>query len=215
MSEDTPDTPHTNPSPISGLKTSGAAIWSLVLGLISTALFLNLLSGIPAIFLGIVALKKIRNAPDQLKGKGIAMTGIATGAIGSLIAPIMVAIALPTYLQNKDRADQVKMVAEMRMVSNSCQSYAIDNGGFPEALDDLFPVYLSNRSHLTWTNPATGSELPYIYIPGADPDSVRIEPLLISPTDFCGERVIIYNSGTLERTTAGAAKALLETIPRR
>lgn len=208
------DTPHPQSPPLSGLKTSAAAIWSLVLGLISTALFLTLISGIPAIILGIIALKKIRNAPDQLKGKGIAVTGIATGAIGSLIAPVMFAIALPTYLQSKDRADQVKMVAEMRMISNSCQSYAIDNGGFPEALNDLFPAYLSDRSHLTWTNPATGIEMPYIYIPGADPDSAKIEPLLISPTDFCGERVIIYNSGTLERTAAGVAKAILEMIPR-
>lgn len=210
------DAASTNPPletpPRSGQKTSGAAIWSLVLGLVSTTLFLTILSGIPAIILGTLALKKIRGAPDQLKGKSMAVTGIAAGAIGCLIAPVMVAIALPTYLQSKDRADQVKMVAEMRMISNACQSYSIDNGGFPDETHKLFPAYLSDRSQLTWTDPATGSELPYIYIPGADPDSAKIEPLLISPTDFCGERVIIYNSGTIEKTAAGAAKALLETL---
>ena len=197
-----------------GRKTSGAAIWSLVLGIFSTALLLTILSGIPAIILGILALKKIRCAPDQLKGKGMAVTGIAAGAIGSLIAPIMVAIALPNYLQSKDRADQAKMVAEMRMISNACQSYSLDNGGFPDEPHKLFPAYLSDRSQLTWIDPATGRELPYIYIAGADPDSAEIEPLLISPTDFCGERVIIYNSGTIEKTAAEAAKALLETLQR-
>jgi len=203
-----PETP-----PLNQQKAAPSAIWSLVLGLLSILACLSLLAGIPAIILGIVALKKIRNAPDLLKGSGIAIAGISTGAIGTLIAPIFLALALPAYMQTKDRTIQAAMITEMKMISTACQVYAIENNGqFPSDLSKLFPVYLADASVLSWTDPETGGELAYIYVAGADPDSADFQPVLISPTDFRGERVIIYNNGSFERARAEAAKALLDTL---
>ncbi len=196
-----------------GPKSSAAAIWSMVLGILSIVACLSLLGGIPAIILGVVALKKIGNAPDLLKGKGMAIAGISTGAVGTLSAPVIVAIMLPAMMQTKDRAIQAEMITEMRMISTACQIYAIDNDSqFPTDLGKLFPVYLADAGQLTWTDPKTGDELPYIYVAGANPDSPEAQPILISPSDFRGERVIIYNNGSLERAPAEAAKALLQTL---
>lgn len=200
------------PAP-AGPKASSVAIWSMVLGILSIAAGLSILGGIPAIILGVVGLKKIGNAPDELKGKGMAIAGISAGAVGTQSAPVIVAIMLPAMMQAKDREIQSFMITEMRTISTACQIYAIDNDSqFPPDLSKLFPVYLADAGQLTWTDPKTGDELPYIYVAGANPDSPEIQPILISPSDFRGERVIIYNNGSLERAPAEVAKVLLETL---
>ena len=199
--------------PPEGPKSSAAAIWGMVLGILSIVACLSILSGIPAITLGVVGLKKIGNAPDKLKGKGMAIAGISAGAIGTLSAPVIVVIMLPAMMQAKDRTIQSLMITEMRTISTACQIYAIDNNSqFPTDLSKLFPFYLADAGQLTWTDPKTGDELPYIYVAGANPDSPETQPILISPSDFRGERVIIYNNGSLERAPAEAAKVLLETL---
>ena len=198
-------------SPAAGAKSSAAAIWSMVLGILSIVACLSILGGIPAIILGVVGLK--RRYTGEPKGKGMAIAGISAGAIGTLSAPVIVAIMLPAMMQAKDRAVQSLMITEMRAISTACQFYAIDNDSqFPPDLGKLFPVYLADAGQLTWTDPKTGDELPYIYVAGANPDSPETEPILISPSDFRGERVIIYNNGSLEKAPAEAAKALLKTL---
>jgi hypothetical protein len=61
--------------PSSNAKTSGLAITSLVLAILSP--FTCLLTAIPAIILGIVGLVKISKSGGQLKGSGFAIAGIA------------------------------------------------------------------------------------------------------------------------------------------
>jgi hypothetical protein len=71
------------------IKTSGFAITSLVLGIIS--LFPNPVSAIPlgilALIFGILANKKIKLGSVQ--GKGLALTGIITGAVGLVIGLVI------------------------------------------------------------------------------------------------------------------------------
>lgn len=213
MSETVAAVPAPEKPPPAGPKSSAAAIWSMVLGILSIVACLSFLGGLPAIILGVVGLKKIGNAPDKLKGKGMAIAGISAGAVGTLSAPVIVVIMLPAMMQAKDRAIQSLMITEMRTISTACQIYAIDNNSqFPPDLSKLFPVYLADAGQLTWTDPKTGDELPYIYVAGANPDSPKTQPILISPSDFRGERVIVYNNGSLERAPAEAAKVLLETL---
>lgn len=213
MSETVAAAPAPEKPPAAGAKSSAAAIWSMVLGILSIVACLSILGGIPAIILGVVGLKKIGNTPDELKGKGMAIAGISAGAVGTLSAPVIIAIMLPAMMQAKDRAVQSSMITEMRAISTACQIYAIDNDSqFPPDLGKLFPVYLADAGQLTWTDPKTGDELPYIYMAGANPDSPETQPILISPSDFRGERVIIYNNGSLEKAPAEAAKALLKTL---
>ena len=139
MSETVAAAPAPGP-PAAGAKSSAAAIWSMVLGILSIVACLSILGGIPAIILGVVGLKKIGNTPDELKGKGMAIAGISAGAIGTLSAPVIVAIMLPAMMQAKDRAVQSLMITEMRAISTACQFYAIDNDSqFPPDLGKLFP----------------------------------------------------------------------------
>ena len=67
-------------------KSSGLAIASMLLGIISIIGFMGLILGIPAIILGIIALKKGEGE------KGMSITGIVTGAISTIISLVLLAI---------------------------------------------------------------------------------------------------------------------------
>ena len=58
-------------------KNSGLAVASLVLGILFCVPF----ASIVAIILGAVALSQISKAPDQLKGRGMAIAGICLGGV--------------------------------------------------------------------------------------------------------------------------------------
>lgn len=57
------------------------AIWSLTLGILSNTC-LWILGSIPAILLGIVAIRKIDASAGAQKGRGLAIAGIVTGGVG-------------------------------------------------------------------------------------------------------------------------------------
>lgn len=69
--------------PMPKVKTSGAAIASLVLGVLS--LFCSLLTAIPAVVCGVVALVKINKSPGRISGQGMAIAGLVLGGLGMLI----------------------------------------------------------------------------------------------------------------------------------
>jgi hypothetical protein len=72
--------------------TSGKATTSLVLGVASMVLcFIGFLLGIPAIIVGMRARKEIRLSQGRTGGDGLALGGIITGIIGSLLGVIVVA----------------------------------------------------------------------------------------------------------------------------
>jgi hypothetical protein len=76
-------------------RTSGKAVASLILGLLSFVACV--FTGVPAIFLGISGLSDIENAKKRVKGKGMAITGIVLGGLSSfLVVPaILIALLLP------------------------------------------------------------------------------------------------------------------------
>src|SRR5262245_59066222 len=61
-------------------QTSGKAIASFILGLCSFVLCL--ITGIPAIILGILGLGDINNPKKNLSGRGLAIAGIVMGSLG-------------------------------------------------------------------------------------------------------------------------------------
>ena len=75
-------------------RISRMAIASLVLGVIS--LLGICLTGIPAILLGIFALRDIRQSKGQRTGRKLAIGGIVTGCLfGFLCAPVEIGLLLP------------------------------------------------------------------------------------------------------------------------
>ena len=74
------------------IKTDSGAVVSLVLGVISLIglVFPPLLgAGIAGIVLGWVARRRISRSPGELKGKWIAIAGIAVGVVGSLLSLVL------------------------------------------------------------------------------------------------------------------------------
>jgi hypothetical protein len=72
---------------------NGLAIGSLVCGLLSP-FCCGLLTAIPAIVLGFMALSKIKAEPGRYGGKGLAIAGIATGSLGIVTTIIWVIIQI-------------------------------------------------------------------------------------------------------------------------
>ena len=76
------------------VRTSRLAIVSLTLGIGS--LLGIFVTGIPAIIVGVVALRKINRSQGSLVGRSLAIAGIATGAVfGFMCAPFTLALMLP------------------------------------------------------------------------------------------------------------------------
>ena len=117
------------PSP--SAKTSGLAVASLVLGILS---FLTcFITAIPAIILGIVGLLKINKSSGQLKGTGLAVAGMALPAIAFPIMMLMAAILMPALGRTRGLAQRLVCGTNMRGLGTAMMVYAND-------YDDKYPT---------------------------------------------------------------------------
>lgn len=118
----------------------GLAIASLVLGLLSIPTLGLLLAGaITGIILGIVALTKIKAAPQVYGGKGMAIAGIVTSALSlGLVAVwgILAAIALPKLQQGLQQGRESTAIQTLQDLHNNQAQYHTQNGKFA-TLDEL------------------------------------------------------------------------------
>ena len=117
-------------------KTSGLAIWSLVLGILSITCF-SILSGIPGVICGHKALSKIKYSRGALAGQGLAIAGLVTGYLGILWAvifiPMLLAIAIPNFVKARDRARDTAMRIEcinnLREIDVAKNEWALEKRG--------------------------------------------------------------------------------------
>lgn len=152
-------------------------------------------------------MKKINAAPDQHGGKGLALGGLITGSVGTILGlipwGIVAAIAIPAFT----KTGEIKMTAtdqmEIRELTLACRVYAFDNDGkFPPYLEALFPDYITDRELLTAeisTNPRVVA--PYLYRPGLTTETVTREMFIVGPERGSdGKRAVGYIDGSTERT---------------
>lgn len=123
-------------APNAAVKTSGLAIASLVLGILSFVTCL--VTALPAIILGIVGLVKIAKSAGQLKGKGLAIAGIAVPSIAFLLAllvsPMMMAILFPALARSRQFAFRTVCANNLKQIGLSMQIYAEEHDGkYPTA----------------------------------------------------------------------------------
>ncbi|UCC94419.1 MAG: DUF4190 domain-containing protein [Candidatus Omnitrophota bacterium] len=121
-------------------KTVGVAIASLVCGCFFFIPFLNFLSGLAAVILGIVALVTISKNKDSLKGNGLAIGGIVLGSIGLILTPVIMmfaAIAIPNFMRARMVAQESAATASLQTISAASQVYYADKGRYPQELLDL------------------------------------------------------------------------------
>ncbi|MBN1807626.1 MAG: DUF4190 domain-containing protein [Planctomycetes bacterium] len=164
-------------------KASGAAIASLVLGILGflTAFILvGFLLAIVGLILGIVALGKV--SKGQAGGKGVAVAGTVISGIALLSGVFMVIMAvamMPAITGARDRARTVKDMNNLRQLNIAATMYADDNGEYPEKLSDLYPDYAVDT--MLFVDPWQSSpNIPedsiderssYALVPGLSPDS--------------------------------------------
>lgn len=203
-------------SPAPQPKAPPSAVWSLVFGILSIGC-LWILGSIPAIVLGIVAIKKSGNAPDQYGGKGLALGGIITGGIGVILGlipwAIVSAVAIPAIMKTEEVTAIANDRTEIRQLVLACRMYATDNEGkFPPTLEELFPDYIEDRELLTAeisTNPRVVQ--PYLYRPGLTEMSELDEIVLAGPIrGSAGRRVV----GRVDGTTESNALPLDSAFPK-
>ena len=110
------------------VKTSGMAIASLVLGILSLCC-LFFLTGIPAVVCGIIGMKRVARSGGALKGRGAALAGAITGGIGTLVSPvILAALMLPVLITAREKAITTVCMSHLRQIGVACIAYSVDNG---------------------------------------------------------------------------------------
>lgn len=106
--------------------TSGKAVASLILGILSVVLFLNFLTGIPALILGFRALKNIKASQGRIVGKRMAVTGISSAALGMLLCVVAGITAWVEWNEYKREIANIKgthdMAARLWAVSHALRS---------------------------------------------------------------------------------------------
>jgi hypothetical protein len=82
-------------------KNQGLAIASMVIGIVSClALGFLGIGSLSSIVLGVIALRKAKQQPDQFGGRGFAMTGIITGALSGIFSILLLSILVYKFLFN-------------------------------------------------------------------------------------------------------------------
>jgi type IV pilus assembly protein PilA len=115
--------------PAATTKTSGMAITSFVLGMLSFTCFI--FTAIPAIILGIISLGKIKRSNGQLTGRGFAIAGIAVPSAALVIAVLFIIptiMAIPLMRGRIDAAKWSEGKAMMGIIASAIRAYRVEKG---------------------------------------------------------------------------------------
>ena len=104
-------------------KTSGLAIASLVCGIFG----LLLLPGLLGLILAIKAINQIDANNGAISGKGLAMAGLATSGISTIISLILASMLLPALANAKAKANRIKCVNNLGSIGKSLIGFADEN----------------------------------------------------------------------------------------
>ncbi|MGA2240817.1 MAG: DUF4190 domain-containing protein [Verrucomicrobiota bacterium] len=134
-------------------KTSGLAIWSLVLSILGLVLLLvciGPLFAIPGVVCGHIAYSRIKRSGGTLAGEGMALAGLITGyvsiGLSVFVLPMMLAIAIPNFVKARQTAQTNACINNLRQIDAAKQQWALekskDQGAVP-TVQDLTP-YMRN-----------------------------------------------------------------------
>lgn len=180
------------PASVPVAKTSAQAVWSLVLGILSITC-LWVLGSIPAIILGILAVKNIDRSGGTLKGRGIGVAGIVTGSVGILAGLVSVgmvaAIAMPAFNGVQTKAKQTRQMNQIKQIVIACHYHATEeNGAFPESLEALVEAgHLGGEDD---PQPISTGDGVFLYRPGLTGTSPDEEVFIASPAPMGRQRVV-------------------------
>jgi prepilin-type processing-associated H-X9-DG protein len=137
--------------------TSGIAVFSLILGIVSYVC-LGPLASVPGLILGIVALNRIRRERPALGGEGAAIAGIILSGINMalcvVLIPIMAAISLPALARAREAARRASCQNNLKQMGLVLKMFANDNKGA------YFPVLSPEPGKLMFANKSAASSSP-------------------------------------------------------
>src|SRR5262245_43849176 len=126
-------------------RTSGKAVWSLVLGLLSfCGLFLT---GLPAVVLGLLGMRDIRRSDGRLRGTGLAVGGLITGLGGCLLGLLVAVFGAWVGFQVKGELDNAD---NLKRIGKAMQDYHDTMGTYPPQTHTDKPAPLAGRPCLSW-----------------------------------------------------------------
>jgi len=117
-------------------KTSRLAIASLVMGLLCLTFILWPVLFLPAIICGVIALVKISNKTLNLKGNGLAITGIVIPSLMVVLLPfiaMLLSIMMPAFVKARGTARRAVCATNLKGLSTAMIVYMND-------YDDQYPT---------------------------------------------------------------------------
>jgi hypothetical protein len=125
------------------------ALWSMILGIVAFPTMgcfgIGIILSVIALILGIISLVAINKNPAATGGKGFAIAGVVTGAFGTLMVPLLLAILIPSLGRARELANRTACAANLRGTVQAMLVYAGDS-----ANQDTLPC--SALGGPTWTN---------------------------------------------------------------
>ncbi len=110
---------------------SGKATASLVLGIFS--FLLSLFAGIPALVLGIIALRDVRESRGRVVGSGMAVAGIVLACVSTLCWGGYFLLLFPAIGKVRDAAARTQSTNNLKQMALAMHSYAEVERHFPTA----------------------------------------------------------------------------------
>ncbi|MFO0959194.1 MAG: DUF1559 domain-containing protein [Isosphaeraceae bacterium] len=118
-------------------KTSGKAIASLVLGLLS--FIFCCVTGVPGLIVGVLGLNEINASNGRIQGKGLAITGIIIGGLSLvlMLPAVLIALLLPAVQSAREAARRVQCMNNLKQVGLAMHNFESSYNAFPaQAITD-------------------------------------------------------------------------------